>query len=396
LAYENVKLWFAKNDNEQIITIDDINDGNKNNTYLCPVCGSNLKPKAVKSKQVTSHFAHVDASKCNSESQIHFWFKHKFIEKGDKFTVAADKVKEYVCKEILVEKPFETESGTYKPDVTILTECGNTLYFEMAFSNMKKIKDYLDMWLELRNIVVEVDIKQLMLKDEIPTFKTLFYDGKCFNVKKNDTYYNTIGKYKEEKLRNGGNIELRERICKLDWFWDDVVRFNKDELTVEHMINLINSIEVEDKEVILKLLKKSICSKLYSEYREFLRKKEIHFFNKPIIGNDNLIKKAVRKLNNAYKKIDKGYDIYLKGEANKYKTHTWRFGRKVGYWVTSSYNYKVILEHDSSDWILKIIDVTNLVVEMDNVETIYDYFNNLIKDHKIVVKHKDKEVFNDN
>jgi hypothetical protein len=47
----------------------------------------------------------------------------------------------------------------------------------MAFTNKKKVKDYLDIWLELKNIVVEVDIKQLMLKDSIPTFKALFYNG---------------------------------------------------------------------------------------------------------------------------------------------------------------------------------------------------------------------------
>jgi hypothetical protein len=396
LSYETVKLWFSKNDREQIITIDEINDENKNHTYLCPVCGSNLKPKATRSKQVTSHFAHVDASKCNSESQIHFWFKHKFLEKGDKFAVATDKVKEYICKDILVEKIHETEHGAYKPDVTILTECGNTIYFEMAFTNKKKVKDYLDMWLELKTIVVEIDIKQLMLKNEVPAFKSLFYDGKCFNVKKNDTYYNTIGKYKEERLKGNVSKEIKERIRKLDWFWEDIIRFNKDELTVVYMINLINSIEHEDKEVILNLLKKSICSKLYSEYKEFLRKKEIHFFNKPIVGNDNLIRKAVKKLNASYKKIDKGYDIYLKGEPNKYKAYRWRFGRKIGYWVTSSYNYRVMLEHDSSDWILKIIDVTNLVVEMDDVESIYDYLNGLIKDHEITLKRKNKEEFNDN
>jgi hypothetical protein len=184
MSYENVKLWFAKDEYERIVTIDEVNENNKNNTYLCPVCGSNLKPKAVKSKQITSHFAHVDASKCNSESQIHFWFKHRFLEKGDKFTVSADKVREYMVNDILVERPYEVENGIYKPDVTILTECGNTIYFEMAFTNKKQVKDYLDIWLELKNIVVEVDIKDLISKNKIPTLKALFYEGKCFNTKR--------------------------------------------------------------------------------------------------------------------------------------------------------------------------------------------------------------------
>jgi hypothetical protein len=271
LSYENVKLWFAKNDIEQIITIDEINDENKNHTYLCPVCGSNLKPKATKSKQVTSHFAHVDASKCNSESQIHFWFKHKFLEKGDKFTVDADEVKEYVCQDILVEHPYEIENGTYKPDVTILTECGNTIYFEMAFTNKKNVKDYLDIWLELKNIVVEVDIKQLMFKNEIPTFKAIFYDGKCFNIKRNDTYYNTIGKYKEEKLNGKVNEELKERIRKLDWFWGDLLRYKNGEVDIAYMIDMFSSFDdkyTEEQNLITKIIIKQKCVSLLDDYKK--------------------------------------------------------------------------------------------------------------------------------
>lgn len=268
MSYENVKLWFAKNQNEQIITIDEIKEDNRNDTYLCPVCGSNLKPKAVKSKQVTSHFAHIDASKCNSESQIHFWFKHKFIEKGDKFTVAADKVREYVCKDILVEKYYETEYGTYKPDVTITTECGNTIYFEMAFSNKKKVKDYLDLWLELKNIVVEVDIRQLMFKDEHSSFKVLYYEGKCFNIKGNDTYYNTIGKYKEGKLKGNVDEFMKNRIRKLDWLWDDIFRYKKGEINIDDLSSLMDSIDKEDREIMEKIFKKPSCTNVMYDYME--------------------------------------------------------------------------------------------------------------------------------
>jgi predicted RNA-binding Zn-ribbon protein involved in translation (DUF1610 family) len=267
LSYENVKLWFAKDDLENIVTIDEINDENKNNTFYCPVCGSDLKPKAVKSKQVTSHFAHVDASKCNSESQIHFWFKHKFLEKGDKFTISTNKVNKYTCKDILVEQPYETENGIYKPDVTILTECGNTIYFEMAFTNKKKVKDYLDIWLELKNTVVEVDIKQLIMKDDTThTFKALFYDGKCFNTKKNDTYYNTIGKYKEEKLNGKVDNELKERIRKLDWFWDELLNYKEKDTSIDEIIEVLEVIEKDDLTIAQEILKKQNCSNIFEEY----------------------------------------------------------------------------------------------------------------------------------
>ena len=80
MEIDNVKLWFARDQNNEIITISDINENNKHNKYICPMCSSNLIPKAIKSKQITSHFAHIDASKCNSETMIHFWFKNKFLQ----------------------------------------------------------------------------------------------------------------------------------------------------------------------------------------------------------------------------------------------------------------------------------------------------------------------------
>lgn len=268
LSYDNVKLWFAKNVTDDIVTIDEINKENKNDTYLCPMCGSKLIPKAIKSKQITSHFAHVDVSKCNSETMIHWWFKHKFLEKGDTFTVVSDKERKYVCKDVLTEKHYNVDDKVYKPDVTVVTECGNIIYFEMAFSNKKKVQDYIDIWLELKNIVVEVDIKQLMLRDTIPIFKALFYDGKCFNTKKNDTYYNTIGKYKEEKFQGEVDRELKERIRKLDWFWDDVLRYKKGERDIKYMIDLIDYIDEKEKHIVKEILNKKKCNDVFQVYVE--------------------------------------------------------------------------------------------------------------------------------
>jgi hypothetical protein len=268
LNYENVKLWFAKN-NERVVTIDEVNEENKNNTYMCPVCGSDLKPKAISSKRVTPHFAHMDSSKCNSESQIHFWFKHKFLEKGDKFTVAADKARDYICKEIIVEKEYTVGDYTYRPDVTVLTECGEIIYFEMAFSNKKKVKDYLDIWLELKNVVVEVDIKDLVLKNEIPKFNSLFYEGKCFNTKRNDTYYNTIGKYKEKSLFENSGKDTKEQLQKLDWLWNDLIKYKNNEIESQQIFDLIEIISPKERIIVRDILTKQKCSNLYNEYLSY-------------------------------------------------------------------------------------------------------------------------------
>ena len=106
MSFDNITLWFAYNEDKSIVTIDEVNDKNNHNKYLCPMCGSDLIPKAVKSKVITSHFAHVDASKCNNETMIHWWFKHKFLESGDSFIISSDKERSYMCKDVLVEQLY--------------------------------------------------------------------------------------------------------------------------------------------------------------------------------------------------------------------------------------------------------------------------------------------------
>ena len=157
--YDNVQLWFAKNEDGEILTIDEVNKNTKDK-YYSPMCGSELIPRQG---EINSWcFAHIDKSKCNSESMIHFWVKNKLIEKGDKFIVTSDYEKEYICRDILVEKSYEVDGKIYKPDLTIITECGKTIYFEMNHTNKKKLEDYIDIWIGLNNIVVEVDTKTLI------------------------------------------------------------------------------------------------------------------------------------------------------------------------------------------------------------------------------------------
>ena len=54
LSFDNVTLWFARNANNDIVTINEINDDNKHGSYSCPMCGSALTPKALKIR--TSYF----------------------------------------------------------------------------------------------------------------------------------------------------------------------------------------------------------------------------------------------------------------------------------------------------------------------------------------------------
>ena len=271
MSYENVRLWFARDENGEIVTIDEVKE--IHNTYNCPVCGSSLLPKATESKKVTPHFAHIDASKCNSEHFIHWWYKNKLIQPGDEFKIVTDKEIKYICKEILVEQSYPTSFGEYRPDVTVITDTGETIYFEMAFSNKKKIKDYLDIWLEVNHIVVEVNIKDLIGMTALPTFKSLFHKGKCFNLKQNDHYYNYIGKYKERICEEGISEDTKERLRNLNWFWIEVFNYRKGTRDIDYMTNLIDSVSNKDIEIVEEVLNKKMCITLYRNYLEHKNEK---------------------------------------------------------------------------------------------------------------------------
>ena len=165
----NINLWFARDiHTDEIVSILDAKQDNK---YCCPICNSEAIPKALESKKVTPHFAHIDRSKCTGEQMLHWWYKNRFIEAGDTFTIKTDEEIQFTCESFEVEKEYKLSNGTYKPDLVVYTECGNEIVFEMANTNKKKVEDYIDQWIELGKIIVEVDIKSLVNDDK--TFKSV-------------------------------------------------------------------------------------------------------------------------------------------------------------------------------------------------------------------------------
>lgn len=255
----NVNLWFARDeDNEIVGVLKSSND----NAYTCPICASKVIPKALESKKITPHFAHIDKEKCSSESMLHWWFKHEFIERGDTFTIISDEKHTYTCEDFKTEVTFNLESGVYRPDIVVETDCGNEIVFEIASSNKKQVKDYIDRWIELDKTVVEVDIKSLTNESDIKDFKALYYKGKCFNFYKRDGgYYNTIGKMKEEMLRNN-SYDIR-KVKQLDWFWESISKYSIDR--IEEMYFCIESMIIEDIEVFYKIVKKLKCNNILND-----------------------------------------------------------------------------------------------------------------------------------
>lgn len=248
----NVNLWFAKNSKDDIILITEINEQNRNEKYICPVCGSEVVPKAIGEDCVVSrHFAHSDKSKCSSESQIHFFFKHKLIEIGDKFKVLADKEYEFVCKDIQVEQEHKTEFGVYIPDMTVYTECGETIYFEMNYKSKKKIDDYVDKWICLKNIVVEVNIKDLL--DYKRNYNGLYYNGKIYNKKVS----------KDLKIRTEiFQKYTKEDIYNVNWIFNECIKLKLCKTTVEDMYEYIDLLNSNEQDIVFDVLKKIKCNEI--------------------------------------------------------------------------------------------------------------------------------------
>jgi hypothetical protein len=290
MSFENVQLWFAKKEDGEIITINEV-DKSQCEKYYCPLCKGEVVPKQG---EINSwHFAHEDKSECSSETRVHFWVKNKLIEKGTEFTIKSDVEKKYICKDILIEQSYEVDGKTYRPDLTVLTETGETIFFEMEYSNTKKLEDYLDIWIALGNIVVQVDTKALInssLNNELE-FDALWYNGKCFNIKKDNLYYNTIGKYKEQILKNGEYKKRREEIQKLDWFWRDIIKYKQQKVSIEYLAELIESIDDEEcVNLIFSIVKKLKCTQFLQDYNDYVKtqidnylKNTIPLINKKLI-----------------------------------------------------------------------------------------------------------------
>ncbi|MEK4121990.1 competence protein CoiA family protein [Lysinibacillus sp. FSL K6-0102] len=324
----NINLWFARNNHGEIITI---LNSNITNTYTCPICNSEVIPKALESKQVTPHFAHIDRSKCTGESFIHFWMKHGFIERGDTFTIISDESHIFTCKDFKTEVTFNLKTGVYRPDIVIETECGNEIVFEMAHKNKKKVQDYIDRWIELDKIVVEVDTPTLTGQNEVKEFKALYYKGKCFNFNKRDGgYYKTIGKLKE-KMKQSGKYDI-ELVKKLDWFWDEVCKYeNNEDIDLNEMYLFLETMNPEEFKIIDIALKKrksneiikgfmdTMYKKLFKQEKEkvkFIEEKflNVNYLNKML--KSNKIEYIVESIEFS---INKFYIMYKNNDGSNYK-----------------------------------------------------------------------------
>jgi len=249
------QLIVAYDGNDEFANLIHVKKADKEKDYLCPCCGGIVKPRALDSNKEQSHYYHK-TGKCTKESQLHFFCKNWLFEKGSKFYINKEL---FEVSSIDIEKTFHTSFGDYKPDVTVYTTNGKTIYFEMFFTNRKTGDDYFCKWDELGNDVVEVNIKEYMFKtdtDTIPFFSYLYHDGICYSKPyiKRDLYANTIAKIKRELTRQEV-LNYKTRIEQLDWFWQKIIH-NESK---EKILHSISSMTYEDMVSCYEIIKRKQC-----------------------------------------------------------------------------------------------------------------------------------------
>ena len=224
------------------------------NDYYCPCCGGTVRPRALDSNKEQSHYWH-QTGKCTKESQLHFFCKNWLFEEGSKFYIDNEL---FEVASIDIEKAYSTPFGDYKPDITVYTTNGRTIYFEIFFTNRKTGDDYFCKWESLGNDVVEVNIKEYMFKTDtstIPSFTYLYHDGVCYSKPyvKRDLYANTIARIKHELTRQKV-LNYKARIEQLDWFWQEI-RNN----TRESILEIVSKMEYEDMVSCYEIIKRKQC-----------------------------------------------------------------------------------------------------------------------------------------
>lgn len=272
------QLLIAYDSNDKFADLIHVKKADKNNDYYCPCCGGTVKPRALESTKEQSHYYHI-TGKCTKESQLHFFCKNWLFEAGSKFYIE-DKLFEVYSVDI--EKTHDTQFGGYRPDVTVHTVCGKTIYFEMFFSNRKVGDDYFCKWEFLGNGVVEVNIKEYMFKTDenvIPVFKYLYHDGVCYSKTyiKKDLYANTIAKIKRELSRQQ-ILNYKARIEQLDWFWKAVQEHSSKEKILESILcmdygDMVSCYGIVRRKHCMSHLKEDILDAINKKVVESVRKK---------------------------------------------------------------------------------------------------------------------------
>ena len=240
-----------------------ISEANKDEIYYCPVCNGEVKARAIESDKVQPHFYHITESNCSNESILHWMFKNWLFESGSIFKVDG---KEFIVDDFEMEKQFDTPFGEYRPDLFIQTN-KEEFFFEINYSSGKD-KTFSDKWIYLNKRVVEVNVKELInceLYDEVPTFKTIFEDGKYTKEYKTYERKDKYLEFKNYVISANKEEQVKQLVSYYDWFWRDIKNGSDEDIKV-----CINEMKYDDAIVCTRFLKKIKCHDKFDVCKEEL------------------------------------------------------------------------------------------------------------------------------
>lgn len=370
------QLIVAYDGNDEFANLIHVKKADREKDYFCPCCGGTVKPRALDSNKEQSHYYHK-TGKCTKESQLHFFCKNWLFEEGSKFYID-DELFEVASIEI--ERKYSTPFGDYKPDITVHTKSGKTIYFEMFFTNRKTGDDYFCKWEFLGSDVVEVNIKEYMFKTDIttiPSFTYLYHDGVCYSKPyvKRDLYANTIARIKHELTRQKV-LNYKARIEQLDWFWQEI-RNN----TRESILDIVSKMEYEDMVSCYEIIKRKQCvSYLKEDILNMINQKVIsqvrHSLDLPYDENVYFDLRHVRG-----RTYEAGIRLNLKTEHVTYN----RLFASCNYW----YNFDKLKTFPKVVFNKNIFDVKELVVSEDDLCDLKKVYDHALKYKEKLLKHED-------
>ena len=379
----SVKQFFAKDDYHNTILIKEVNDKNRNNEYYCPMCGGILIPCALDSSSVSSYFKHKSLQDCSNESMLHWWFKNEYIQIGDIIKISVnDTIMEYECSSVDIEKSYKTSFGQYVPDVTIVTTTNETIFFEFAHTNKKNSNKYSDIWRELNNIVVEVDVKQLQTKEtEEKIFSPLYYDGIIYKYDKRNIGDSVISRH-----INKNKISDPYRIKYLNWFIRDCMRYNTGQITLGELALVIDNLNNADIEYIPKIIQGIKCNNILDDYINYKFQSLVNDYRKYINDNNYSEELFLGNIKLSYSsKLKYGIRfnncVKIKGFKRDVK------GIYYTPYTKECYEYIDLLKVDTETFIKKCVAFIESCIHVFNDENVfktekfYDYFISIINNY---------------
>lgn len=367
------QLIVAYDGNDEFANLIHVKKANRDKEYYCPCCGGTVKPRALDSNKEQSHYYHK-TGKCTKESQLHFFCKNWLFESGSKFYIDNEL---FEVASIDIEKSYSTPFGEYRPDISVYTLSGKTIFFEMFFTNRKTGDDYFCKWNYLENDVVEVNIKEYMFKTEgniIPTFTYLYHDRICYSktYEKRDLYANTIAKIKRELTRQKV-LNYKARIEQLDWFWQKI-RSNESR---EVILETVSTMDYDDMISCYEIIKRKQCV-------SYLKDDVLNLINKKVVSE---VRKKLELPN-----IDENiyFDLehirgrtYVAGVRLFLKTSHITYNRLHVSCDDFFYNYENLKDFPKIVFSKNILSTNELIVPENRV-------NDLKKIYNYVVKYKEK------